>query len=84
MPQSYRNECSFGRAARLRAIALRATLTIALASAVAGLHGSIARAGDDDPDESFVSKFMRGMGIKRSGVDTSGIDYKEQIGRAHV
>ena len=51
MPQSYRNECSFGRAARLRAIVLRAALTIALASAVAGLHGGTARAGDDDPDD---------------------------------
>jgi hypothetical protein len=78
MPQSYRNECSFGRAARLRAIVLRAALTIALASAVAGLHGGTARAGDDDPDESFVSKFMRGIGIKRTGVDTSGIDYRER------
>jgi hypothetical protein len=78
MPQSHRNEWNFGRAARLRAIALRAALTIALASAVAGLHGNMARAGDDDPDESFVSKFMRGMGIKRSGVDTSGIDYRER------
>jgi hypothetical protein len=78
MPQSHRSECSLGRAARLRVIVLRAALTIALASAVAGLHGSTARAGEDDPDESFVSKFMRGIGIKRTGVDTSGIDYRER------
>ena len=42
------------------------------------MHGNVARAGDDDPDESFFSKFMRGIGIKRSGVDTSGIDYGER------
>ena len=78
MPQSHRSECNLGRAARLRVIVLRAALTIALASAVAGLHGSTARAGDDDPDESFVSKFMRGIGIKRTGVDTSAIDYRER------
>lgn len=78
MPQSHRNECNFGRVARLRAIVLRAALTVTLASAVAGLHSNMARAGDDDPDESFVSKFMRGIGIKRTGVDTSGINYGER------
>jgi len=79
MPQSHRSKCNFGRAARLRAIVLRAVLTLTLAGAVAGLHGSMARAGDDDPDESFVSKFMRGIGIKRTGVDTSAIDYRDRV-----
>ena len=78
MPQVQRCDRMVGRAARLRATFLRAGLAVALAVAVAGLHGKAARAGDDDPDESFFSKFMRGIGIKRSGVDTSGIDYGER------
>ena len=78
MPQSHRNRRSVGGTARLHAIVLRTALTVALAGAVAGLHSNMARAGDDDPDESFVSKFMRGIGIKRTGVDTSGIDYRER------
>jgi len=78
MPLGQRCERKVGRAARLRATFLRAGLAVALAVAVAGLHGNVARAGDDDPDESFFSKFMRGIGIKRSGVDTSGIAYGER------
>ena len=78
MPQGQRCDRKVGRAARLRATLLRAGLAVALAVAVAGLPGKAARAGDDDPDESFFSKFMRGIGIKRSGVDTSGIDYGER------
>jgi hypothetical protein len=78
MPQSQRNTRSIGGTTRLRAIVLRTALTVALAGAAAGLHGNMTRAGDDDPDESFVSKFMRGIGIKRVGVDTSGIDYGER------
>jgi hypothetical protein len=78
MPQGHRNKRKVGRVARLRAIALRAVLAVALAGAIAGLHSNTARAGDDDPDESFFSKFMRGIGIKRTGVDTSGIDYGER------
>jgi hypothetical protein len=78
MPQGQRCDRKVGRAARLRATFFRAGLAVALAVVVAGLHGKAARAGDDDPDESFFSKFMRGIGIKRSGVDTSGIDYGER------
>jgi hypothetical protein len=78
MPQGQRRDREVGRAARLRGTVLHAVLAIALAGAVAGLHSNVARAGDDDPDESFFSKFMRGIGIKRSGVDTSGIDYGER------
>ena len=61
MPQVQRCDRMVGRAARLRATFLRAGLAVALAVAVAGLHGNGARAGDDDPDESFFSKFMRGI-----------------------
>lgn len=78
MPQGQRCDREVGRSARLRATLLRAGLAVALAVAVAGLPGKAVRAGDDDPDESFFSKFMRGIGIKRSGVDTSGIDYGER------
>jgi hypothetical protein len=78
MPQDHRRDGKVGRAARLRAVLLHAVLTAALVGAVAGLHSNVARAGDDDPDESFFSKFMRGIGVKRSGVDTSGIDYTER------
>ena len=78
MPQSHKNKRDLSDAARLRATLLRAALAVALASAAVGLHTNGARAGDDDPDESFVSKFMRGIGIKRTGVDTSGIEYSER------
>lgn len=78
MPQSDRNKRNVGGSARLRVTVLRTALAMAMVSAVAVLHSNAARAGDDDPDESFVSKFMRGIGIKRTGVDTSGIDYGER------
>lgn len=78
MPQDDRHERKVGRSARRRMTVLRAVLAIALAGAITGLHSGIARAGDDDTDESFLSKFARGLGIKRTGVDTSGIDYSER------
>jgi hypothetical protein len=78
MPQDERHEREAGRSTRRRATVLHAVLAIALAGAVAGLHSNVARAGDDDPDESFISKFARGLGLKRTGVDTSGIDYNER------
>ncbi len=79
MPQHYGHGRKLGQATtRLRATPTRAVLAAALVILVAGLYGTAARAGDDDANESFFSKFMRGLGIKRSVLDTSGIDYTER------
>lgn len=79
MPQDHSNDRKVGHAARVRSTLLRAALGVVFIGLVMGLHSTMARAGDDsDSNESFFSKFMRTIGVKRSAVDTSGIQYTER------
>ena len=56
---------------------IRATLVVSVAAMLTAANFSIALAGDDDGDESFMSKFMTGLGLKRA-IDYNPINYGER------
>jgi hypothetical protein len=55
----------------------RATMILAVAAMLVSANFSAALAGDDDDDESFLTKFMTGIGLKRA-IDYNPINYGER------
>jgi len=80
MPQDHNLDRKVSRAGRARAMLLRAALAAALVGLVAGANVSAARAGDDDgtTDQSFLSKFMQSLGLKKSPDTPADIKYSER------
>jgi hypothetical protein len=83
MPQDHLNDRKAGRVALLgRAIAARTHVRLALGLAISALvvcaNTPAALAGDDDSDDSFLTKFMHTLGLKKAGDVEYGIDYNER------
>jgi hypothetical protein len=58
-------------------VLIRATLAAAVAAALTSASFSVALAGEDDDDDSFLAKFMTGLGLKRA-IDYNPINYGER------
>jgi hypothetical protein len=78
MPQDRSLGPKAGHKAGARATLLRAILGIALVGLVVGLDTRMARAADDDTNESAWNKFMHKLGLKGPPDANSDISYIER------
>jgi hypothetical protein len=78
MPQDRSLGPEAGHKAGARATLLRAILGIALVGLVVGLDTRMARAADDDTNESAWNKFMHKLGLKGPPDANSDISYIER------
>jgi hypothetical protein len=78
MPPDRDSDRQFGKMARVRLGALSLALGASLATFMLCANSSIARAGDDDGDESLVSKFMHTLGLKSPNDPGPDISYSER------
>jgi hypothetical protein len=79
MPQDQVSNLKVARSGFVGRASLRVAVGLTFAAFVVCANTSGARAGDDDAsDESFLTKFMHTLGLKKAGDVEYGIDYNER------